>query len=470
MNKQQVGSHASLPLIERLEARRLLSAELMPGGELVLTGSDSADAIVVEQGPADGSVAVMGVPGVTDGTIFEGVTSITIDLLRGDDLGQINGTPLDALGNLLRASMRGGPGSDQLLGGEGDDSLNGGDGQDLILGNGGNDVLKGNTASDELLGGAGDDRLVGGEGLDTLFGEDGDDRLLGNTQSDELSGGNGNDRLVGGDAPDILMGDAGDDEIEGGAGEDELRGGDGNDILRAGGGRDTLLGEAGDDQLRGNGAGDDLHGGTGADNLKGGAGPDVLFGGLGLDEILGNAGEDNFRARLSERGDFQSNDLFYSEDASLGNPFAILPDDAWNVLEDAEAIGLYTTTLLPGIDGLQELFAECGPAEQAFFEALDELSDAELADIEDELEPIVTGFMDDIGDDLSGLTLSRVIELFIDLRAADLGPLEDEADEYADCWLTNEPAALDAFALLDDVRSQLDDLGLADLLSVFLSL
>lgn len=451
-------SHHQSQMMEALEARRLLSAELLPGGELLIIGTSNADTIVVEPGLADGQVALSGVLGVSDGTTFSGVTALTIRALGGPDIVEVLSGIRNAQGGTVNATILGGTGADQLFGGDGDDSINGGRGTDEIHGGDGDDVLKGNTANDTIFGGNGNDRLVGGGGNDRLSGEDGDDRVLGNTQADELFGGAGNDRLLGGNGPDVLHGGAGDDFMEGRAGADDLFGGDGNDLLKGLNGRDNLFGGDGNDELRGNGAADNLHGGAGNDVLLGGVGPDVLFGGLGQNEALGGAGSDNFRVRFSQRQDFQTGDRFFTDAAGQGQDFALIDDEFWDEIERVEAFGIFTDQIWAGIDGAQEILAHCGDEERALEDAIDALSDDEGDAILRRIEPVVISFLFNIGTNFENLTAERILQFFDEMQAADLGSLSGVYGQFVSC-LAEHQDALDNFvgAMID-----LGELGVLD--------
>jgi Ca2+-binding RTX toxin-like protein len=76
------------------------------------------------------------------------------------------------------ATLRGGPGDDQLTGGADNDKLVGGPGRDTLVGRGGNDSLFGGSGDDSLGGGPGDDRLLGGSGADVLLGGSGVNELV----------------------------------------------------------------------------------------------------------------------------------------------------------------------------------------------------------------------------------------------------------------------------------------------------
>jgi Ca2+-binding RTX toxin-like protein len=94
-----------------------------------------------------------------------------------------------------------------------------------INGNGGDDsivvapnvavpaTLRGGPGDDNLIGGSGNDKLVGGPGSDTLSGRGGDDSLFGGSGEDQLSGGPGDDKLFGGSGMDVLLGGPGVNEV-----------------------------------------------------------------------------------------------------------------------------------------------------------------------------------------------------------------------------------------------------------------
>jgi Ca2+-binding RTX toxin-like protein len=104
--------------------------------------------------------------------------------------------------------------------------------------------------------GAGDDKVIGGSG---------DDVIIGGTGRDLLSGNGGNDSIAGDAGDDLLCGGAGGDQLNGGDGKDRLRGGLGDDALNGGGGNDVLVGGLGSDIEDGGAGHDKIRGGRGAD-------------------------------------------------------------------------------------------------------------------------------------------------------------------------------------------------------------
>jgi len=93
--------------------------------------------------------------------------NLVVNMNGGDDVF----TASNGLATLIRLSVDGGAGNDQITGGDGSDFLSGGDGNDLIIGGRGNDTA--------LLG-AGDDTFVWnpGDGSDTVEGQDGADTMI----------------------------------------------------------------------------------------------------------------------------------------------------------------------------------------------------------------------------------------------------------------------------------------------------
>jgi Ca2+-binding RTX toxin-like protein len=116
-----------------------ITNSLHQGGNLLVGGTNAADAITL--GPGD----VSGITGTV--TIYAG---------GGDDNIQIAGsisTPV---------WIYGGPGDDRLKGGAGDDVLIGGEGDDLLVGGSGRDLIIGGEGADRIVGNADDDILVAG--------------------------------------------------------------------------------------------------------------------------------------------------------------------------------------------------------------------------------------------------------------------------------------------------------------------
>lgn len=297
-----------------------------------------------------------GTYGVDHLTAGEGVGSVDLQGLAGDDV---------LVANSTGAGLSGGDGDDHLIGGAGNDSFEGGRGDDLIEGGGGGEdtlyfLSWDDTAATFVLGKAGPQNT--GFGWDTVTGIE-EVRATGN--ADHLSvdasmtgsvlfyAGSGDDVLVGGVGNDGLYGEDGNDQVSGGDGDDTLHDfGDGADVYDGGAGYDTISylwsdrgltidltvatpqaggygdldlvlnmegvigtpyadtfsgtdqankfwGSTGDDVLTGRGGADELTGGGGNDHLDGGDGDDLLTGGVyaddpsaGDDTLIGGAGND----------------------------------------------------------------------------------------------------------------------------------------------------------------------------------
>ncbi len=126
---------------------------LLPGGLLVIVGTDAADDIKVNPGGGAPDIKVK-MNGAQQ--TFVGVTRIVIYANGGNDTVQIVG------GITLPVTVFGGAGNDNIKAGGGDSVLVGGDGDDVLLGGAGRDVLIGGKGAD-LLGGSGaDDLLIAG--------------------------------------------------------------------------------------------------------------------------------------------------------------------------------------------------------------------------------------------------------------------------------------------------------------------
>ncbi len=93
--------------------------------------------------------------------------SLVVNANGGDDVFTANGN----LAALIKLTVDGGAGNDQITGSNGDD---------LLLGGDGNDVIDGQQGTDVALMGAGNDvfRWDPGDGSDTVEGQDGVDKLL----------------------------------------------------------------------------------------------------------------------------------------------------------------------------------------------------------------------------------------------------------------------------------------------------
>lgn len=403
-------------LFEQLESRCLLSAEMV-GTELVITGTDGPDNIMVAPGEQHGQVSVVGVPGVENGTVFSGVDSVRVKLLQGNDRGEITGLLRDTTGDAMVVRMLGAKGWDTLIGNANPDRLRGGAGQDIINGKGG------------------DDRLFGGFQRDTIYGANGNDLILGNTGRDSLFGGNGNDAIFGGRGNDRIFGDGGNDTLKGQLGFDQL------------------FGLSGNDELFGGAQGDILRGGIGNDQLNGGLGDDDLFGGLGIDSLIGGFGLDVFRGTLQERGDFNAGDAFFNSalnDQSGGD----LGAEFWAEIDNLDAQSALTADMWIVIDGSQELLSMCAnhleDAEQAF----NSLSEFELQQIAIEALPILEDFFALAGDGFTIDSTDAILGLlnqFVEILPSEVA---EPVNAVFDCMLSNQELTDEMAAALERIEAE----------------
>lgn len=190
--------HQSLTLhrmLETLESRRLLSAELV-NGQLRVDGTDGDDTITLTR---DGNQILVEVSGEDDESFNVGnVESIRIRGLEGNDT-------IDVGTRIRGATILGGDGDDDISGGANNDRIRGGDGADTLSGAQGDDDARGGDGADAVAGGNGDDTVTGGAENDSLFGGQGDDDLRGNADNDRITGGEGGDTIDGGNDNDRLF-------------------------------------------------------------------------------------------------------------------------------------------------------------------------------------------------------------------------------------------------------------------------
>jgi hypothetical protein len=301
---------AAGPVVEQLEARRLLSVTLLEGGIVRVMGTEGNDHVVISREPGNPANYAVVVNGELTPVPVNLVNQFQVNVLGGDDLVEITQAFGPVLvGRLINAgdgndTVIGTDGDDIIHGGPGDDLLVGGAGNDWIFGEDGNDTLRGGEGFDYIDGGEGDDwihggmngdTLLGGPGNDTIYGGRGHDSIAGAEGNDWLHGGFGHDTIRGGEGFDYLLGDFGDDLMFGGMNGDTMYGGPGNDTLLGGRGHDVLGGDA-EDQLELIGLpGPVQH--VGHDHLDGGEGHDTLLAHTGQDTLIGGDGNDIFDAR-----------------------------------------------------------------------------------------------------------------------------------------------------------------------------
>ena len=288
-----------------LETRTLLSASI-EGEVLVLNGTDQPDTIVVEAGDNDGEVRVFGVDGVEDGTLFQNINRLAVNLGAGDDSFTINGTIRNTAGEAFRTA---------------------------IFGNDGDDTIIGGNTIDNIYGGLGNDTIFGRGMDDRLFGGDGDDTIYGNAGNDQIFAGFGDDTVYGGFGADNLRGGGGHDTIFGNHGSDFIDAGDGDDIVRAGNGSDTVFGGAGDDDLNGGAGNDTLVGGLGANLIVGGAGDDDMFDAASRGFMRGGPGSDGYFTHSAGWLDVEPGDRGIDFDNPLSDYDNDVSLDLWDLAE-----------------------------------------------------------------------------------------------------------------------------------------
>jgi Ca2+-binding RTX toxin-like protein len=275
-------SEAARPVVEQLEARRMLSVARAQD-VLTVEGTRRADVIVVAQDALHPSKLLITVNGTGGKYSMDGLTNLAILSGAGDDR-----LVIGSVRRSLVVRVAAGGGNDRVtagrLAGAGVWTLAGEDGDDLLTGG-----VAGTVTSD---GGGGNDTIIGGAGGGALLGGDGNDVLDGSAGSGDLEGGAGDDTLTGGAGGDLLAGQAGDDVITAGGGDDTVGGGEGRDLIRAGAGDDSINGDEGDDTIDAGDGNDLVDAGEGDDKVDGGAGNDQLCGDEGRDTIFGGAGND----------------------------------------------------------------------------------------------------------------------------------------------------------------------------------
>ena len=233
---------------ESLEARRLLSADVV-NGTLMVVGTAGPDRIRVwEHREAKGRSIVgyidalmLGRPPEVFGFPAEGIYSVLVRAGGGDDDVDLSDSPLDPISWPLSIPSRidAGLGDDHVTGTRQKDFILGGFGNDTIRGNDGNDWIDGGWGNDFLNGDGDNDLVSGGRGNDTVYGGWGDDRLF---------GGPGNDH-VGFNGVGPLPSEPGNDVLSGGSGEDWMVGGQGKDRIFGGTGRDHFSLEDDDSEM-----------------------------------------------------------------------------------------------------------------------------------------------------------------------------------------------------------------------------
>lgn len=155
--------------IERLEPRRLLSAELVAAnwgsadfrnGTIYITGTESADRIEFAAGRETIAVSVNGV-----------IVRFDTPRVRNIEVNGRGGNDVIILGGSLKIGAK-------IFAGDGDDTVSGSLGNDTIFGGRGDDLIVGREGDDYLDGNAGDDRFEDWLGVNVIHGGAGRDRAL----------------------------------------------------------------------------------------------------------------------------------------------------------------------------------------------------------------------------------------------------------------------------------------------------
>ena len=197
-------------------------ATLVENGILFVRGTAANDSLAIA---IDGSDIV-----VTGGSQTRTFNAADVNVIIADGFG---GDDTITNGTSLKATLRGGNGSDTIFGGSGEDRIHGGVGNDSLWGRDSADKIFGEDGVDSCYGNGGNDRIEGGAQGDHIRGNGGRDRMFGN---------GGHDRLYGGASGDFIYGQAGNDQILGEGGNDRLYGDDGfGDTLRGGAGDDVFI-------------------------------------------------------------------------------------------------------------------------------------------------------------------------------------------------------------------------------------
>ena len=315
---------------------------------VVVNGTNGSDTIDVAG--AGTSVSVVGLAAQVSIANAEGANdALAVNALGGND--SVTATTLPA--GVIKLTIDGGAGDDQVLGSQGADTILGGGDADFVFGDDGNDLAQLGAGDDVFQWNPGDDN-------DTLEGQDGSDTMLffganvaenidilanagrvlfirniasvtmdlNDIESVDFRALGGADNIVVGDLSGTDLTQAGldlrgpDGSGDGAADSITVNGTQGADAFGASGGaggidvvglqahvdvffpeqandRLTLNALGGDDvvdatSLEANGIGLALNGGLGADRLIGGEGDDLVNGGDGNDVALLGAGDDTF--------------------------------------------------------------------------------------------------------------------------------------------------------------------------------
>jgi Ca2+-binding RTX toxin-like protein len=296
------------------------------------------------------SAQVTGLPTLVNVTGTEGANDALVVMGQGGNDG-LDASTLDA--GVVKLTLDGGTGNDNIAGSRGADTLEGGDGNDLVDGNQGDDTARLGAGDDKFVWNPGDgsDTVEGGDGHDLLqfFGSDQDERFdvsangsrvrftrdvgtvtmdLNGVENFELRALGGADNVTVNDltGTDLTRFDV---DMRGPNGDPDgaidtvtVNGTQGNDNFGAQGSSGgvtvfglhtevnvfspeqandhlTLNGQGGDDTINAGGLRDDaiqlaINGGDGNDVITGSDGDDAINGGRGTDTARMGAGDDTF--------------------------------------------------------------------------------------------------------------------------------------------------------------------------------
>lgn len=301
-------SNGSLPGLENLEMRALLSAVTGASAEVVARPEEAPLCEITdpEFSVEDGTATLIGTHLADDIDVFNfaGQVVFAISNSNGTSFYSVSESAIDtvvvdALCGADSIEIHSGVSeSIRISGGQGNDLIvhNGAAGG-ILNGNAGDDTIVGSSSGDLINGGLGDDQIGSGAGFDVVFGGQGNDLIAGGDTSDILLGGDGHDKVYGVGGADLIFGDGlnalppnlsiDPAQIEEallrignvGDGNDYIEAGHGNDRVYAGDGSDLVFGDAGDDTV---------YAGEGSDSVAGGDGHDWLFGMAGRDVMTGD--------------------------------------------------------------------------------------------------------------------------------------------------------------------------------------
>jgi hypothetical protein len=213
-NRHSSSRSSSLPLVESLDARRLLSGSPCP---------DHAPHLKHGKAPKQlPPVATLDANGVLSVAGTKKHDRVLVSLKSGDAtklVVKLNGRAAEYdLASVLKLSISTGNGNDRVIFSDEngavdvDSVISTGNGKDCVVGGAGNDEIDTGNGNDKAFGGGGDDELIGGNGRDVLLGGDGADTLLGGCGRDWLGGGAGNDDFPDASRRDLVLDKSAEDD------------------------------------------------------------------------------------------------------------------------------------------------------------------------------------------------------------------------------------------------------------------